>query len=147
MGRAPAVKYRARRHPDGGAVTASVLAACLGLVVGAAIGVVAMLALQRPKLANARQAAAQLRAQLDSAGAAQVQLAELRTQMSSLRHDLRGILSPALLIADRLSGSDDPAIRRAGDVISRTVDRAANRLAESRPAAASVQGDANIAQP
>ena len=59
-------------------------------------------------------------------------LAELERTTSSLRHDIRGILSPALLVADRLLGSEDPQTRRAGEVISRTVDRAAARLAETK---------------
>jgi hypothetical protein len=94
-------------------------------------------------------AAAAARAQLDAASGAQVELAELRSQLSSLRHDLRGILSPTLLVADRLTGSADPAIRRAGDVMVRTVERATARLAEARgtPAAPSCQGAANSPRP
>ncbi len=51
-------------------------------------------------------------------------------QLSALRHDLRGILSPAMLIADRLLAHPDPAVQRAGDVINRTVERATARLTE-----------------
>jgi len=47
---------------------------------------------------------------------------------SQLRHDLRGILSPALLVADGLTSHEDPKVRRAGEVIVRTVERAAARL-------------------
>lgn len=54
------------------------------------------------------------------------------TSMSVLRHDLRGILSPAMLIADRLMAHADPSVQRAGEVIGRTVERATARLAEKK---------------
>jgi hypothetical protein len=46
---------------------------------------------------------------------------------------LRGILSPALLMADRLLAHDDPAVKRAGEVIARTVERATARLEPPAP--------------
>lgn len=52
--------------------------------------------------------------------------------ITALRHDLRGILSPAMLIADRLASHEDPSVQRAGTVITRTVERAAARLAETK---------------
>jgi hypothetical protein len=52
--------------------------------------------------------------------------------IKALRHDLRGILSPAMLIADRLSSHEDPAVQRAGAVVVLTVERAAARLAERK---------------
>ena len=58
---------------------------------------------------------------------------EWAKQFSALRHDLRGILSPAMLIADRLQSHEDPAVQRAGEVVNRTVERAAARLAEKPP--------------
>ena len=61
---------------------------------------------------------------------ARLQALEART--SSLRHDLRGILSPALLTAERLLGNDDPVVRRAGEVMVKTVERASARLAETK---------------
>lgn len=122
-------------------------AACL--VLGVLAGAGAALALTRPKLLAARRTATAARAQLDAASAAQVELAEVRSQLSSLRHDLRGILSPTLLVADRLTSSADPGIRRAGDVMVRTVERATARLAEHKgvPAAAACQDSPNRAQP
>ncbi len=47
-----------------------------------------------------------------------------------LRHDLRGALSPALLMADRLVGHDDPRVRRAGEIMVKSVDRASFLLAD-----------------
>ena len=38
----------------------------------------------------------------------------METQTATLRHDIRGILSPALLTADRLLNHADPAVKRAG---------------------------------
>jgi signal transduction histidine kinase len=66
--------------------------------------------------------------------AARLQALEATT--SSLRHDLRGILSPALLTAERLLTNTDPVIRRAGEMMVRTVERASERLAETKNAGA-----------
>ena len=51
-------------------------------------------------------------------------LAELEREMSTLRHELRGALSPALMVSDRLLRSEDPLIRRAGEAVVRSVERA-----------------------
>ncbi len=59
-------------------------------------------------------------------------LRTLEAKTSSLRHDLRGILSPALLTAERLLGYEDPVVRRAGDMMVKTVERASARLAETK---------------
>jgi hypothetical protein len=75
---------------------------------------------------------ARLRQAVDTRDGAIAQLAELQTQVASLRHDLNGILSPALLTADRLLDHSDPSMRRAGEVIVRTVDRATARLAATK---------------
>jgi signal transduction histidine kinase len=56
----------------------------------------------------------------------------LEAKTSTLRHDLRGILSPALLTAERLLGHEDPVIRRAGEMMVTTVERASARLAETK---------------
>jgi len=104
----------------------------LCLLVGIAVGAACAAAWMRPRLAAQRLAAETLRAQLDQAASASVHLADLQSQVSVLRHDLRGILSPALLTADRLSTSTDPAIRKAGEIVVRTVERATARLAETK---------------
>ena len=51
-------------------------------------------------------------------------LAAIGTAVAKVSHDLRGILSPALLAAERLQMSEDPGVHRAGDILVRTVDRA-----------------------
>jgi len=108
------------------------VATLLLLLAGAAAGALAACGILLPRLRASLEAAATLRAQLDQAAAAQFHLAELQAQLSLLRHDLNGILSPALLSADRLTGSDDPAIRKTGDIVIRTVERATARLAETK---------------
>lgn len=60
----------------------------------------------------------------------------LEENSAHLRHDLRGVLSPALMMADRLLRSDDPAIRRAGQAIVRSVERATTLLAENKQVSA-----------
>ncbi len=44
-------------------------------------------------------------------------LAELEATTSSLRHDLFGMLAPALLVADRLLAHADPKVVRAGETV------------------------------
>ncbi|MDD2861264.1 MAG: HAMP domain-containing sensor histidine kinase [Acidiphilium sp.] len=51
-------------------------------------------------------------------------LAALGTAVAKISHDLRNILSSALLVADRLSGSEDPATRRAATTLVTAVERA-----------------------
>jgi signal transduction histidine kinase len=53
-------------------------------------------------------------------------LAGLGTVVAKVSHDLRGILTPALLSAERLQMHADPRVQRAGDVLAQAVDRAAD---------------------
>src|SRR5579872_2499605 len=55
---------------------------------------------------------------------AQARLAAISVRLARAGHDLRGILAPALPTAERLQMHDDPAIKRAGDRVARSVDRA-----------------------
>ena len=79
-----------------------------------------------------RSAASAARRRLDDVSAravsAEARADELTRAASQMRHDLRGILSPALLTADRLAMSQDPASRRAGEAMIMTVERAEQRL-------------------
>ena len=59
-------------------------------------------------------------------------LAELEAATASLRHDVRGMLAPALLVTDRLLAHSDPKIVRAGETIVKAVRRAEARLLETR---------------
>ncbi len=53
-------------------------------------------------------------------------LAALGTVVAKVSHDLRGILTPALLTAERLQLNADPRVHRAGEVLVQAVDRAAD---------------------
>lgn len=59
-------------------------------------------------------------------------LGELEAAISALRHDLRGVLSPALLVADRLLAHSDPKVARAGETVVKAVRRAEERLQQMR---------------
>jgi len=64
-----------------------------------------------------------------------VRLAELEATTSSLRHDLFGMLAPALLVADRLLAHADPKVVRAGETVVKAIKRAEERLVATRPPA------------
>ncbi|NKB54727.1 MAG: HAMP domain-containing protein [Alphaproteobacteria bacterium] len=51
-------------------------------------------------------------------------LAALGTAVAKINHDLRGILSSALVVSDRLEGSDDPDVRRVTPTLVSAIDRA-----------------------
>lgn len=53
-------------------------------------------------------------------------LAALGTVVAKVSHDLRGILTPALLTAERLQLNADPRVQRAGEVLVQAVERAAD---------------------
>jgi hypothetical protein len=66
---------------------------------------------------------------------AQTKVGELAMSVSRLTHDLRGALSPALLMAERLERHDDPAVRQAAEVVAKAMDRAATMCREASAAA------------
>src|ERR1700712_3201607 len=51
-------------------------------------------------------------------------LVSVGTSVSKIGHDLRNVLAPALLMSERLEAHSDPSIRRAGEVIMNSVERA-----------------------
>lgn len=51
--------------------------------------------------------------------------AALRASIVRISHDIRGALSPALLMAERLESHADPQACRAGELIAKSVERAA----------------------
>lgn len=53
-------------------------------------------------------------------------LAALGTVVAKVSHDLRGILTPALLTAERLQLNADPRVQHAGEILVKAVDRAAD---------------------
>ena len=59
----------------------------------------------------------------------------MQAQTAALRHDLRGALSPALMVSDRLIAHADPAVRRAGEAVVRSIERAAALVSATKPGA------------
>ena len=53
---------------------------------------------------------------------------ELEALVSRLRHDLRGVITPAALVGDQLRKHSDPAVQRAGSRIGDTVRRVLEKL-------------------
>jgi hypothetical protein len=104
-----------------------------GFLVGAGT---CWLLLRPPNGAAAREAEA-FRAAIEASKEAADQVEALNVTISRLRHDLNGILSPTLLTADRLLAHEDPTIRRAGEIMVKTVERASARLSETRDQAPS----------
>jgi hypothetical protein len=54
---------------------------------------------------------------------ARARVEELEKLVSALRHDIRGAITPAALIADRLRQNSDPAIQRSAARIAAVVER------------------------
>ncbi len=104
----------------------------MAALAGAALGALAMAAALRAQAGAVSPRTADRQDGPAAEAAQDAELAELRRQLASLRHDLRGILSPALLVSDRLLGNEDAAVRRAGEVMIRTVERVTERLSETR---------------
>ena len=46
------------------------------------------------------------------------------TDVPPLSHALRNILSPAMMMAERLSAHEDPAVQRAANIILEALDKA-----------------------
>jgi hypothetical protein len=55
-------------------------------------------------------------------------IAQLEKLVSSLRHDVRGIVTPVALAADHLHKSSDPAIQRSAAGIDEMIERLVLRL-------------------
>jgi len=118
-------------------------AAAAGLVLNATLRT----ALARPIAAMRAEAdrAEADRAEADRAGAAATSaatsataahLADIEARAATLRHDLRGVLSPALMVTDRLLSHEDPGVQRAGQAVVRSVQRATDLIQASRSGAA-----------
>ncbi len=82
-----------------------------------------------------------------SYAAVQARIDAIEMKAGSLRHDLRGALSPALIVADRLAVSADPSVRKAGETVIRSVERASALLAASRAEDNSIAAPGNPAAP
>ncbi len=67
---------------------------------------------------------ARMQAAVRSALRQKQRLAALGTAVTKINHDLRGILSNATLISERLSGVDDPEVQRVTPRLMKSLDRA-----------------------
>jgi len=68
----------------------------------------------------------------EDVGAKLARLVDLEATMSVLRHDLRGMLAPALLVVDRLIAYPDPKVVKAGEAVLKAITRAEARLVATR---------------
>jgi signal transduction histidine kinase len=66
----------------------------------------------------------QLQKQIRKALKQRERLAALGTAVSKINHDLRGVLATAQLVADRLSHSDNPEVKKMAPALVRSLDRA-----------------------
>ena len=82
----------------------------------------------RDEMAVAQRELAAMQRELRAALWRNARLAALGAAVAKVSHDLRGILAPALLTAERLQANPDPALRRIGDAIARTVERATDLM-------------------
>ncbi|MGV4876760.1 hypothetical protein [Acetobacter indonesiensis] len=54
-------------------------------------------------------------------------------QDPKLRHDIRGIISPAMLAAEQLDENPDPLVQKAAQTINESLDRLLIRLKQQPP--------------
>jgi signal transduction histidine kinase len=76
------------------------------------------------EMAVAGQQLAAMQHELRGALWRNARLAALGTVVAKVSHDLRGILTPALLTAERLQRNSDSRVRHAGDTLAQAVERA-----------------------
>jgi signal transduction histidine kinase len=74
---------------------------------------------------------AEMQDKVRQALAQRARLAALGTAVSKINHDLRGILSTARLVTDRLAESDSPEIKKAAPALLRSLDRAAELCSDT----------------
>ncbi len=51
--------------------------------------------------------------------------------LRKLGHDLRGLLSPAMMLAERLQNNPDPAVQKSGTLILQSLDRAVAAISKA----------------
>lgn len=76
------------------------------------------------ELGTAEEVLADMQGALAEALRQKAHLAALGAAVAKINHDLRGILSTALVMSDRLEMSDDPAVRKATPTLFAAIDRA-----------------------
>ena len=80
--------------------------------------------LRGDEIALAGHELAEMQRELRAALWRYARLAALGTASAKVSHDLRSMLAPALLLAERLQSNADPSVRRVGDTVVRAVERA-----------------------
>lgn len=78
------------------------------------------------ELREAEEALMSMQNQLTGALKQKERLAQLGSAVAKISHDLRNILTTTQLIADRLEGSQDPAVKRAAPKLLNSISRAVN---------------------
>ncbi|MGG7564908.1 sensor histidine kinase [Rhodovulum sp. DZ06] len=76
------------------------------------------------EIADAEKALAEMETELRAALRQRARLAALGEAVAKISHDLRNVVTTAQLFADRLAMSGDPAVRRVGPKLIRSLDRA-----------------------
>lgn len=99
--------------------------------------VAAGLVLHAVLLARIARPMAAMQGQVDdgasSAAAMAARLSDVEARAATMRHDLRGVLSPALMVTDRLVKNPDPTVQRAGQAVIRSIERATSIIQASKP--------------
>lgn len=80
---------------------------------------------RRDEIGTAERELAGMQRGLRAALAQKAHLAALGTAVAKINHDLRGILTSALLVSDRLETVDDPEVRRLAPTLVQSIERAA----------------------
>ncbi len=83
------------------------------------------------EIGRAQRAAADMAEQVRNSLRQNERLAALGAAVARIGHDLRNMLATAQLVADRLSQSEDPAVRQLAPRLERTIDRAAGLAAST----------------
>jgi signal transduction histidine kinase len=84
----------------------------------------AVTVLRNDEISTAGRELAAMQRELRAALWRNSRLAALGTVVAKVSHDMRGVLTPVLLQADRLGKHADPSVRRAGESLVRSVERA-----------------------
>ena len=87
--------------------------------------------LANDEIATAGRELAAMQHELRAALWRNARLVALGTVFAKVSHDLRGILTPALLSAERLQLNPDPKVQRAGETLAQAVDRATELVRRS----------------
>ena len=79
---------------------------------------------RRDEIGSAQRELAQMQRRIHDALGQRARLAALGAAVAKINHDLRNILATAKLVSDRVSASDDPAVRRVAPTLFGAIDRA-----------------------